>query len=285
MMNKPFAITLEVGSSRANKTGTWRTERPVYVDRMPPCNTACPAGENIQSWLYEAEEGGDGYERAWRRIMEENPFPAIMGRVCYHPCETACNRATLDEAVGINEVERFLGDLAIEKGWKVSVEAASSGKRVLVVGAGPCGLSAAYHLARLGHEVTVRDAGPRAGGMMRFGIPRYRLPREILDAEIARIEALGVRIELETSRDRRPRRDARRRLRCRLRRRRRPDRQARLRARPARQHTSSTPSPSCAAWKARSAPHWVAASRCTAAATPRWTPLAPRGASAPRKRS
>ena len=130
--------------------------------------------------------------------MEDNPFPAIMGRVCYHACETACNRATLDEAVGINEVERFLGDLAIEKGWSVSVEAAPSGKSVLVVGAGPCGLSAAYHLARLGHEVTIRDAGPRAGGMMRFGIPRYRLPRDILDAEIARIEALGVRIELET---------------------------------------------------------------------------------------
>ena len=130
--------------------------------------------------------------------MEENPFPAIMGRVCYHPCETACNRATLDEAVGINEVERFLGDLAIEQGWTVELEAASSGKRVLVVGAGPSGLSAAYHLARLGHDVTVRDAGPRPGGMMRFGIPRYRLPREILDAEIARIETLGVRIELES---------------------------------------------------------------------------------------
>ena len=198
MINKPFAITLEVGSSRANKTGTWRTERPVYVDRMPPCNTACPAGENIRAWLYEAEEGGDGYERAWRKIMEENPFPAIMGRVCYHSCETACNRATLDEAVGINEVERFLGDLAIERGWSVSIDAATTGKRVLVVGAGPCGLSAAYHLARLGHDVTVRDAGPSAGGMMRFGIPRYRLPREILDAEIARIEALGVRIELDT---------------------------------------------------------------------------------------
>ncbi len=122
VMEKPFAITLDVGSSRANKTGSWRTERPVYVDRMPPCNHACPAGENIQAWLYEAEEGGDGYERAWRRIMEENPFPAIMGRVCYHPCETACNRATLDEAVGINEVERFLGDLAIEQGWTVEVD-------------------------------------------------------------------------------------------------------------------------------------------------------------------
>ena len=117
-MEKPFAITLDVGSSLANKTGTWRTERAVYVDRLPPCNNACPAGENIQAWLYEAEEGEGGYERAWRKIMEDNPFPAIMGRVCYHPCETACNRAQLDEAVGINSVERFLGDEAIRQGWQ-----------------------------------------------------------------------------------------------------------------------------------------------------------------------
>ena len=103
-------------SSLANKTGSWRTERPVRADRLPPCSNACPAGENIQQWLYEAEEGGAGYERAWRRIMEDNPFPAVMGRVCYHPCETACNRAQLDEAVGINSVERFVGDEAIRCG-------------------------------------------------------------------------------------------------------------------------------------------------------------------------
>jgi 2-oxoacid:acceptor oxidoreductase delta subunit (pyruvate/2-ketoisovalerate family) len=196
MNSKPFAITLDVGSSLANKTGSWRTERAVYVDRLPPCNNACPAGENIQQWLYEAEEGGEGYERAWRRIMEDNPFPAIMGRVCYHPCETACNRGQLDEAVGINSVERFLGDEAIARGWRVDVLAGPTGKRVLVVGAGPSGLSAAYHLARLGHEVTVLDAGPMAGGMMRFGIPKYRLPRDVLDAEIQRILDLGVRLEL-----------------------------------------------------------------------------------------
>jgi len=195
-METPFAITLDVGSSRANKTGSWRTERPVYVDSLPPCNQACPAGENIQSWLYEAEEGGEGYERAWRRIMEENPFPAVMGRVCYHPCESVCNRAQLDEAVGINSVERFLGDLAIERGWRVEPTAQPTGKRVLVIGAGPSGLSAAYHLARLGHEVTVRDAGSAPGGMMRFGIPKYRLPRDVLDAEIQRIVDLGVTLEL-----------------------------------------------------------------------------------------
>ncbi|RYP87790.1 FAD-dependent oxidoreductase [Nocardioides guangzhouensis] len=196
-MEKPFAITLDVGSSKANKTGSWRTERPVYVDLLPPCSNACPAGEDVRSWLYDAEEGGAGYERAWRTIMEDNPFPAIMGRVCYHPCETACNRGQLDEAVGINSVERFLGDEALREGWSVSVDAPSTGKKVLVVGAGPSGLSAAYHLARRGHAVTILEAGPMAGGMMRFGIPAYRLPREVLDAEVQRILDLGVRLELD----------------------------------------------------------------------------------------
>ena len=191
---RPFAITLDVGSSLANKTGSWRTERPVYVDRLPPCNNACPAGENIQQWLYHAEEAG--YEAAWRQIMADNPFPAVMGRICYRPCETACNRATLDEAVGINSVERFLGDEAIKEGWTVPVDAKPSGKRVLVVGAGPSGLSAAYHLRLLGHDVTVRDSADAAGGMMRFGIPAYRLPRDVVDAEIQRIVDMGVRLEL-----------------------------------------------------------------------------------------
>ena len=196
-MDKPFAITLDVGSSKANKTGSWRTERPVYVDLLPPCSNACPAGEDVRSWLYDAEEGGAGYERAWRTIMDDNPFPAIMGRVCYHPCETACNRGQLDEAVGINSVERFLGDEALREGWTVSVDVPATGKKVLVVGAGPSGLSAAYHLARRGHAVTILEAGPMAGGMMRFGIPAYRLPREVLDAEVQRILDLGVRLELD----------------------------------------------------------------------------------------
>jgi len=201
-MDKPFAITLDPGSSRANHTGAWRTERPVYVSGLPPCDDACPAGENIQQWLYHAEEGGlPAYEAAWRQIMTDNPFPAIMGRVCYRPCETACNRAQLDSAVGINSVERYLGDQAIAQGWpvfadKTPVAAAATGKRVLVVGAGPSGLSAAYHLTRLGHAVTVKDAGGQPGGMMRYGIPKYRLPRDVMDAEIDRILELGVRLEL-----------------------------------------------------------------------------------------
>ncbi len=190
----PFAITLDVGTSLVNHTGSWRTARPEYVHRLPPCNAACPAGEDIQGWLSHAESGD--YETAWRKLVENNPLPAVMGRVCYHPCEGACNRAQIDSAVGVNSVERFLGDLAIQHDWRFDAPAAATGKKILVVGAGPSGLSAAYHLARLGHAVTIHEAGPFAGGMMRFGIPKYRLPRDVLDAEIRRIRDLGVTIRL-----------------------------------------------------------------------------------------
>ena len=194
--SKPFAITLDPGSSLANRTGSWRTVRPEYVDRLPPCNHACPAGENIQGWLFHAEAGN--YEQAWRVLTRDNPLPATMGRVCYHPCESACNRGELDECVGINAIERFLGDEALRRRWQFEPPADSTGKRVLVVGAGPSGLSAAYHLVRMGHAVTIREAGPVAGGMMRFGIPKYRLPRHVLDGEIRRIVDVGVTIELNS---------------------------------------------------------------------------------------
>ncbi len=193
---KPFAITLEVGSSLANRTGNWRTERPVYVDRLAPCNRACPAGEDTQGWLYRAEEGD--YRAAWDRLVEANPLPAVMGRVCYRPCEAACNRGQLDQPVGINAVERFLGDEALRRGWDLPAPGPHTGRRVLVVGAGPCGLSAAYHLRRSGHAVTVVDAGDRPGGMMEAGIPAYRLPRRVLDAEVERILGLGVELVLDT---------------------------------------------------------------------------------------
>lgn len=198
MNDKPFAITLDPNSSLANHTGNWRTMKPVYVDRMPPCNHACPAGENIQAWLYLAEE--KDYEAAWRRLMADNPMPAIHGRVCYHPCESACNRGQLDEPVGIRAVERFLGDLAIKERWQVPC-APSTGKQVLIVGAGPSGLSAAYHLTRMGHRVTIYEASDKVGGMMRYGIPSYRLPRDVVDAEVGRMEAMGVTIRLKTKVD------------------------------------------------------------------------------------
>ena len=195
MKELPFAVSLEVGSSHANRTGSWRVDRPVYVDRLPPCNNGCPAGEDIQQWLYRAEPGD--YRSAWEKVVEDNPFPAIMGRICFHPCETACNRAQLDEAVGINAIERFLGDLALDGGWPLPAPGPDTGQRVLVVGAGPGGLSAAYHLRRLGHGVRLVDAAPRLGGMMRYGIPAYRLPRDVLDAEVDRVAAQGIEVVLD----------------------------------------------------------------------------------------
>ena len=173
-------------------TGPVRERRPVYVDLLPPCNAGCPAGENIQAWLSHTKAGR--HEQAWRQLVADNPLPAIHGRVCYHPCESVCNRADLDSAVSIHSVERFLGDLALEQGWQFDAPPLRSGKRVLVIGAGPCGLSAAYHLSRLGHEVEIRDSGAETGGMMRYGIPAYRLPRDVLTSELDRIAAMGVRV-------------------------------------------------------------------------------------------
>jgi formate dehydrogenase (NADP+) beta subunit len=161
---------------------------------MPPCNSACPAGENIQAWLSHAQAGN--YYEAYQQLMEDNPFPAIMGRVCVKACETGCNRNHIDNTVNIHAVERYIGDLAIEQNWQPHWETKPTGKRVMVVGAGPGGLSAAYHLARQGHTVEVFDAASAAGGLMRFGIPSYRLPREILELEIGRIKAMGVHIHL-----------------------------------------------------------------------------------------
>ena len=176
-------------------SGTYRTERPLYVDRLPPCNSTCAAGENIQAWLNRADTGD--YRAAWESLVRDNPLPAIMGRVCYHPCESACNRVQKDQPVSIHAVERFLGDEAIRNGWQFTA-GEPTGKHVLIVGSGPSGLSAAYHLARFGHKVTIYEAGPTPGGMMRVGIPKYRLPREVLDAEIARIQSMGVEIRVST---------------------------------------------------------------------------------------
>ena len=178
---------LEASTGRVGPT---RVRMPLYVDLLPPCNNSCPAGENIQEWLRLVKAHDD--LGAWRELTRNNPLPAVHGRVCYHPCETACNRVELDGAVSIHSVERHLGDLAIENDWQFTPPTRTTGRRVLVIGAGPSGLSAAYHLAILGHTVEVRDSSDLPGGMMRYGIPEYRLPRAVLDAEIDRIRRLGV---------------------------------------------------------------------------------------------
>ena len=187
-------LTLPPDLQHERRTGPVRVQRPLYVDILPPCNHTCPAGEDIQGWLALAQAAR--FEEAWLHLLRDNPFPAVHGRVCYHPCESSCNRAELDSAVSIHAVERFLGDQARAAGWKPPLPASSSGQRVLVVGAGPSGLSAAYHLRRLGHDVEIHEAGPLPGGMLNFGIPAYRLPRDVLAEEIARIEQMGVRIVL-----------------------------------------------------------------------------------------
>ncbi|RUQ38015.1 MAG: FAD-dependent oxidoreductase [Candidatus Competibacteraceae bacterium] len=195
MTDKPINMTrpLDLTHEKRN-VGPQRIQRPIYSDLLPTCNNACPAGENIQAWLALAQEGR--FKEAWQSLTENNPMPAIHGRVCYHPCESACNRGKLDASVSIHAVERFLGDMALQENWQFEVTTPTSGKRVLVVGAGPSGLSAAYHLARMGHSVEIHEAGPMSGGMMHFGIPAYRLPRDILDAEAKRIENMGVKIVL-----------------------------------------------------------------------------------------
>ncbi len=192
MITKPSDMTPIVDLTRLNGTGSVRFRRPVYVDLLPTCSHACPAGEQVQAWLALAQAGR--YREAWETLVRDNPMPAVHGRVCYHPCEQACNRGELDAPVSIHAVERFLGDLATQEGWPLPIDAPPTGKRILVIGAGPSGLSAAYRLARAGHAVEIRDAGSMPGGMMQFGIPAYRLPREVLQHEIARIAAMGVTI-------------------------------------------------------------------------------------------
>lgn len=188
-ITKPIDLTLH-----AEGTGPLRSMRPVYVDFMPPCNSACPAGENIQGWLSHAQAGN--YFEAFQTILEDNPFPALMGRVCVKPCETGCNRNHIDKTINIHAVERYIGDEAIHQKWEVRNKVTATGKRVLVVGAGPGGLSAAYHLTRMGHTVEIFEAGGHAGGLLWTGVPDYRLPNNILKAEIDRIVNMGVTIRL-----------------------------------------------------------------------------------------
>lgn len=179
------------GSSLNFKTGNWRTERPVHDHRAAPCHGVCPSGEDAQAWLAKVAEGN--LREAWETLVLANPMPATTGRVCHHPCEGACNRGNYDEPIAIHNIERYLGDMALAQGWRYPVKKPGGGApRVAVVGAGPGGLSAAYHLVRKGFRVTLYEALAQAGGTLATAIPAYRLPREVLEAEIARLIALGI---------------------------------------------------------------------------------------------
>ncbi len=177
--------------------------RPAYVPKAPPCSCGCPCGTDIRGWLTTIAQAHDygrsseeAYRLAWETITERNPFPSVCGRVCPHPCEDACNRTTKDGALAVNAMEQFVGDFGIRQGLKLSrLTSEKQAEKIAVVGAGPAGLSCAYQLARRGYPVKVFEAFSQPGGMLRYGIPKYRLPREVLDAEIQRILDLGVELE------------------------------------------------------------------------------------------
>ncbi len=194
-----MASKLEIapGSSTAYHTGDWRTQQPRYQDKWPPCSQICPASEDIQAWLALASE--QQWQAAWRKLTERNPFPATMGRICYHACESACNRNHLDSAVNIHAMERYLGDMAIAEGWqhKPSCDEAQP-QRVAIVGAGPAGLSCAFQLAQHGYAVTIFDAQAAPGGTLHSAIPDYRLPKAVLAKEIDAILALGIELRLNS---------------------------------------------------------------------------------------
>ena len=186
---------------------------PEQLDKLPPCSANCPSGVNIRDWIAKiAQRDGTGlskeeaYAQAWYAIVEYNPFPATMGRICPHPCEADCNRKDKDGAVAVNALERFVGDWAIEQGLSLPVlEVETKSESVGVIGSGPAGLSFAYQMQRRGYAVTVYDLHDAPGGMLRYGIPEYRLPRHVLEAEVSRISDLGVRFEMQTRRGRRGR--------------------------------------------------------------------------------
>ena len=182
----------EPGTSLDFKTGSWRVEKPEHLHAGAPCHLACPAGEDQQAWLGKMQEGRE--REAWETLVRINPLPAITGRVCPHPCESACNRGAFDSSIAIHNLERHLGDQAIAKGWSYPLEdrPAKDAPTVGVIGGGPAGLSAAYHLLNKGLRPVVYDALPEPGGLLRTAIPMTRLPREVVDAEIGRLLKLGI---------------------------------------------------------------------------------------------
>ncbi len=190
----PMAFSLD--STRQISTGSWRHVRPVYKNRTSPCEAGCPAGEKIPAYFDLVRE--KKYEEAWHKILEDNPIPGVTGRVCYHPCENGCNRAAYDEPAAIHSIERFVADKNFHNKNIQAITDVSKSEKVAVVGSGPAGLSCAYQLARKGYRAVIYEAERQAGGMLRYGIPRYRLPEKVLDKEIADIVSIGVDIRTDS---------------------------------------------------------------------------------------
>jgi NADPH-dependent glutamate synthase beta subunit-like oxidoreductase len=184
----PMSLSYE--GTQASKTGTWRYLTPTYLNKLAPCNEACPAGEDVEAAMVLA--GQEDYLGSWAKITQENPLPRVCGRVCFHPCEGACNRKEFDEATSINALERFVGDHAFQSGKRFAPPQEKKKEKVAIIGSGPAGLSCAYHLASMGYGVTLFEALPKLGGVLRYGIPAYRLPKDVLDQEIDNILSLGV---------------------------------------------------------------------------------------------
>jgi NADPH-dependent glutamate synthase beta subunit-like oxidoreductase/Pyruvate/2-oxoacid:ferredoxin oxidoreductase delta subunit len=196
-MNAPIPPIWTTGSTEVFKTGTWRAALPQHIRAPSPCHAACPVNGDIAEWIGRAR--ARDFRGAWEILTRHNPFPAIAGRICHHPCESACNRAGFDESLAICKLERFVGDLALAEGWAFAPPAVERSERIAVVGGGPSGLSAAFQLRRRGYQVTLFEAQPELGGLMRYGIPSYRLARVVLDGEIARIVALGIDVRCGTA--------------------------------------------------------------------------------------
>ena len=190
----PVPTTWTTGTTEVFKTGTWRTALPQHIQAPSPCHAACPVNGDIAEWIGRARERD--FRGAWQILTRHNPFPAVAGRICHHPCEAACNRAGFDGSLAICRLERHVGDYALAERLAFAPVETTRSERIAVVGGGPSGLSAAFHLRRSGYAVTVFESRPELGGLMRYGIPSYRLARSVLDAEIARIVALGIDVRL-----------------------------------------------------------------------------------------
>ncbi len=195
-MNQRVRAVWTTESSAVIKTGSWRLALPEYCNPPAPCHQACPVDGNISVWIQHVRNRA--WQEAWSTLMENNPFPAVTGRICHRPCESSCNRGQLDAAVGIRCLERFVGDMALDNGWVLPDTGLSENRTVAVIGGGPAGLAAAFHLRRRGYAVTLFEAQAELGGVLRYGIPPYRLPKDILDAEIQRILELGIDVRTDS---------------------------------------------------------------------------------------